>query len=105
MWTAASCSLLTFRPVEYWLVSRAAVILRPVLVVVFPIKLTMTERLSRGLPRQLLVIWQNIRCSILFHLLVPGGKWQTEIRRGRLSARPRSPPFPNTAQRVLLPPG
>ena len=25
-------------------------------------------------PRQLLVMWQNIRCSILFHLLVRGGK-------------------------------
>jgi hypothetical protein len=25
-------------------------------------------------------MWQNIRCSILFHLLVPGGKWHTEIR-------------------------
>ena len=24
------------------------------------------------------VIWENIRCSILFHLLVPGGKWQTD---------------------------
>ena len=23
------------------------------------------------------MIWQNKRCSILFHLLVPGGKWQT----------------------------
>ena len=24
-----------------------------------------------------LVMWQNMRCSILFHLLVPGGKWHT----------------------------
>src|SRR2546427_4720551 len=24
-------------------------------------------------------MWQNIRCSILFHLLVPGGKWHTEM--------------------------
>src|SRR6266849_5953217 len=24
-------------------------------------------------------MWQNSRCSILFHLLVPGGKWQTSI--------------------------
>ena len=26
-------------------------------------------------------MWQNIRCSILGHLLVPGGKWHTEIPR------------------------
>jgi hypothetical protein len=31
------------------------------------------------LPRQFCVMWQNIRCSILFHLLVAGGKWQTLI--------------------------
>ena len=24
-------------------------------------------------------MWQNSRCSILFHLLVPGGKWHTVI--------------------------
>ena len=30
--------------------------------------------LVRGLPRQFLVIWENRRCSILFHLLVPGGR-------------------------------
>ena len=24
-------------------------------------------------------MWENSRCSILFHLLVPGGKWQTVI--------------------------
>jgi len=23
-----------------------------------------------------MVIWENSRCSILFHLLVPGGRWQ-----------------------------
>ena len=37
-------------------------------------KLTITARLNSGRPRQFSVIWQNIRCSILFHLLVPGGK-------------------------------
>jgi hypothetical protein len=31
--------------------------------------------LVRGLPRQFLVIWENRRCSILFHLLVPGCPW------------------------------
>jgi hypothetical protein len=31
------------------------------------------------LPRQLIVMNENKRCSVLFHLLVPGGKWQTVI--------------------------
>jgi hypothetical protein len=26
-----------------------------------------------------MVIWENNRCSILFHVLVPGGRWQTVI--------------------------
>ena len=30
-----------------------------------------------GLPRQFWLIQAKSRCSILFHLLVPGGKWQT----------------------------
>ena len=34
------------------------------------------ERTS-GLPRQFCEMKLNRRCSILFHLLVPGGKWQT----------------------------
>ena len=25
--------------------------------------------------RQFMAMWENRRCSILFHLLVPGGKW------------------------------
>jgi len=28
-----------------------------------------------------MVIWENSLCSILFYLLVPGGRWQTVIRR------------------------
>ena len=38
---------------------------------------TTTWWLVRGLPRQFIVMWENSRCSILFHLEVPGGKWQT----------------------------
>src|SRR3954463_10850907 len=49
----------------------------PAAVVVLPIRFTTTARLVKGRPRQFLVMWQNIRCSILFHLLVPGGKWHT----------------------------
>jgi hypothetical protein len=29
---------------------------------------------SRARPHQFRVIWENSRCSILFHLLVPGGR-------------------------------
>src|SRR3954462_16020614 len=39
----------------------------------------MVSWLVSGLPRQFMVIWENRRCSILFHLLVPGGKWRTVI--------------------------
>jgi hypothetical protein len=41
--------------------------------------LTTTSWLVSGLPRQLMVMCENSRCSILFHLEVPGGKWQTVI--------------------------
>jgi hypothetical protein len=34
--------------------------------------LMMTSWLVSGRPRQARVIWENSRCSILFHLLVPG---------------------------------
>src|SRR5580704_3369768 len=33
---------------------------------------TTTSWLVSGLPRQVRVMWQNSRCSILFHLEVPG---------------------------------
>ena len=39
-----------------------------------PIRFTTTSCVSKGTPCQLRVMWQNNRCSILFHLLVPGGK-------------------------------
>jgi hypothetical protein len=39
---------------------------------------------ASGSPRQLDEMNENSRCSTLFHLLVPGGKWQT--------ATPRAPP-------------
>ena len=51
----------------------------PVEVVVPAIRLMMTSWLTSGLPRQFWLMKENSRCSILFHLLVPGGKWQTEI--------------------------
>ena len=48
----------------------------PVVVVVLPIRSTIIRWLFSGRPRQFMVIWENSRCSILFHLLVPGGRWQ-----------------------------
>ena len=39
----------------------------------------MTWWLTSGLPRQFWLMKANSRCSILFHLLVPGGRWQTVI--------------------------
>ena len=54
------------------LITSAALMCRPTSVVVLPIRSTTTSRLTRGRPRQLAVMWQNIRCSILFHLQVSG---------------------------------
>jgi hypothetical protein len=40
-----------------------------------------TSWLTRGRPRQFWVMKENSQCSILFHLLAPGGEWQTAISR------------------------
>jgi hypothetical protein len=45
----------------------------PVLVVVAAINSTTARRSVSGLPRQFCVMWQNRRCSTLFHFEVPGG--------------------------------
>src|SRR3954451_224762 len=81
-----------------------ALFLSPVLVFVLPIKFTTTARLTNGRPRQFSVIWQNMRCSILFHLLVPGGKWHTVIRNPISSASPCKATFHNRDRLLLLPP-
>ena len=52
--------------------------------------LTMTSWLSSGRPRQFIEMCENSRCSILFHLDVPGGKWQTVMSRPVSSARWRA---------------
>ena len=54
---------------------------------------TMTSWLTSGLPRQFIVMWENSRCSTLFHFEVPGGKWQTVISRPAYSARATSSAF------------
>ena len=56
------------------LVSKAALTIRPARVVVLAIRLTIASRLTSGRPRQFCVMKLNCRCSILFHLLVPGGE-------------------------------
>jgi hypothetical protein len=40
---------------------------------VLPIRLTTISNVLNGLPRQFSLMWENMRYSILFHLLVPGG--------------------------------
>lgn len=54
-----------------------AFIFNPELDFVAPIKLTIACNETSGFPRQFMLIKENILCSILFHLLVPGGKWHT----------------------------
>ena len=45
----------------------------PVVVLVAEMSSMMVRRVVRGRPRQFIVMKLNMRCSIRFHLLVPGG--------------------------------
>jgi hypothetical protein len=76
----------------------------PVRVVVLPMRLTITSRLTSGRPRQFRVMWQNKRCSITFHLLVLGGRWDTLRRRPVASASRWSSVFHRRLWLPLLPP-
>jgi len=67
-------------------VSRALRTRRPVRVVVPAMSSTITSCDTSGLPLQFMVMKLNRRCSILFHLLVPGGRWRTAISRPVSSA-------------------
>src|SRR6202140_1806814 len=58
----------------------------------------------RGLPRQFWLIKENRRCSILFHLLVPGGKWLTAMASPVSSASVCSSSFHKRRRDPLLPP-
>src|SRR6266516_5673763 len=84
--------------------SNADRITKPFVVVVWPIRFTTTSRLTNGRPRQFSVMWQNIRCSILFHLLVPGGKWHTEMRSPISSANRCNSTFHRRHRLPLEPP-
>src|SRR5215210_8874711 len=63
-----------------------------------------TWRVSSGLPRQFMLMNEKRRCSILFHLLVAGGKWQTRISRPVWSARRWSSVFHSRVRLPLEPP-
>src|SRR5512135_2643174 len=62
------------------------------------------SQLTNGRPRPFSVMWQNIRCSIWFHLLVPGGKWHTLIFSPSSSANSCRHTFHNRERLPLLPP-
>jgi hypothetical protein len=64
-----------------------AVTVSPAAVVVAAMVSMMTWWLASGRARQVRVMWQNSRCPILFHLEVPGGKWQTVIECVRYFVR------------------
>ena len=76
----------------------------PAAEVVAPISETTAWRETSGRPRQLRAMKLNRLCSILFHLLVPGGKWQTEISRPVSSARDCSSVFQRRVRYPFEPP-
>jgi hypothetical protein len=73
-WMAASSSSETLILVGQLPVSRTSCTVRPMLVVVAPIRSTITPWLTKGRPRQFMLMCANRRCSILFHLLVADGR-------------------------------
>ena len=66
--------------------------------------LMMTSWLVSGRPRQFIVIWENSRCSTLFHFDVPGGKWQTVISSPASRASAASSAFHARVRYPLEPP-
>src|SRR5213592_3123096 len=73
MFRSFICSSLILTPVSYQRLSNTAFTRSPRRVVVALIMFTTVSKLTRGSPFQFILINENIRCSILFHLLVPGG--------------------------------
>src|SRR5437764_822743 len=65
-----------------------ALTVRPVRVVVAAIVLATTAWLSSGRPRQFMLMWENSRCSILFHFRVPGARRTTVLVGPGSSPRP-----------------
>src|SRR5713101_8238989 len=92
------------RPVVYFRRSRRQRTCRPLAVVVRAINLTIVSSSRNGSPRQLEEMNEKRRCSTLFHLLVPGGKWHTIIDRPVWSAKPCNSHFHKRSRYPLLPP-
>src|SRR4051794_23923265 len=67
-------------------------------------RLTIVSWLTSGLPRQFWLTNEKRRCSILFHLLVPGGKGHTTISSPVSSADRGSSTFQRRTREPLLPP-
>lgn len=76
----------------------------PVPVVVAAMEFTTTSWPVSGRPRQFIVMWENSRCSILFHFDVPGGKWQTVISSPVSTARAATSAFHTRVRQLLEPP-
>src|SRR5512135_3020243 len=100
----AISSFETLIPDGYELRSNSQATFSPVSVVVAAIGLTITSWLTSGRPRQFWLMNEKSRCSILFHLLVPGGKWHTEIRSPVSSASRCSSTFHRRHRLPLEPP-
>src|SRR5680860_777031 len=91
-------------PVGYSRSSSSACTFRPVVVLTAPMRLTTAWWLVSGVPRQFMVMWENNRCSILFHLLVPGGRWATVTWRLVAAAKAASSLFQARSRVPLEPP-
>jgi hypothetical protein len=77
---------------------------RPWAVTVAAIPATASSLVIRGRARQVRVMRQNSRCSILFHFDVPGGKWHTVISRPVSAARTASWSFQSRPVQLFEPP-
>ncbi len=104
MLSACNSSSLILVPDVYTCLSTPHLMRSPELVVDEAIRLTMISSVSKGLPRQFLLIWLNILCSILFHFEVPGGKCETSIIKPSSFANPCSSVFQSLHLLPLLPP-
>ena len=93
-----------FLATSYFESSCCAPTFRPAWVVVEAINATTTSWLTKARPRQFCVIWQKSRCSILFHLLVAGGKWQTLISKPISWLSRARHHFQRWQRELLLPP-
>jgi hypothetical protein len=90
----------TVTPMGYPRRSSLALTVSPVIVRTLPMSCTTVSWSTSGRPRQFSVILQKSRCSILFHLDVPGGKCETLIVRPVRSANCRLEAVPARVQEL-----